>query len=352
MINSSDILNDTYDLWQRIGWLEPSETGYATILDTDNKASLSGKYFDALHPLCNFKKVKDTYSDSAVSSATINALLKSWQQTGLLTVLGDVFQDGILQGTTLENDYDLDDTLTGSNFVFVRIVVPKGFVFSIKSVGILLDAVRTFNLYVFDASKEAALVNNKSITTVANTETWTSWNYNLWGETMSLKSGVYYVGYFQSDLTGAKSIDRNYFPKNTPCGIDYCECEPNGVLRPVHDKIIYSGHTYGINLDYSVRRDSTNYWMDAPDLFDKALGYYVVIQCLKHVLLSDRSNSNQRKGSEVQEASQLLLELNGSYGLTVGSEVVSQKGLNQLYLEEIENIKNVLKKETKTVTFK
>lgn len=336
MINTTDILT----AWQRIGWTEPSKTGYTGILDTDNKTTLSGKTFDALHPLTNFVKFKDTYSDIAASDAVLNAQLKAWQQTGIVDVMNDVFKDRdiVTNKTILDSDFDFSETLTGTGkFVFVRVVVPQGYVVNIKSVGITLDGVDTFNFYIFNSSVTAALVADKSVTSVANTEVWTSWDYNIWGETIALKSGVYYVGYFQDDIS-SNAIKRTHYKQNDICGIDYCEATPNGVSLPEYDTISFSGYTHGINLDYTISRDFSHYFINRPSVFDSAIGYYVLIKCLTQIMLSERFNASQRAADDaINYASQVYNEINGEK-----TESTYSKGMNKMYAEEIKNVKDIL----------
>ncbi len=346
MINTTDILTN----WQRIGWLEPSKTGYTAILDTDNKTSLSGKTFDSLHPMTNFVKVKDTYPDIAASAAVLNAQLKAWQQTGIVDAMTKVFnKDDIIEnGVLLNNVIDFSDTVENSGkFVFIRVIVPFGFVFNVKSVGVSLDGVKNFNFYVFNSSKLASLVSNKSTINVANTETWTAWDYSCWGKSTSLKSGIYYIGYFQSDLGTVKAIQREFYKENCICGIDYCIAIPNGTSLPHEDDVIYSGYTHGINLDYSISRDFSHYFIDNPGIFDNAIGLYVQIQCLRQIMLSDRMNVSQRSSEDVLNyASQIFVEINGSQ-----TEEMRSKGLFQLYKEEIESIRSIInKKNNLTIT--
>lgn len=344
MINSTDIVN----AWQRLGWIEPSKTGYTSELDEDNKTTLSGKYFDAIHPLVNYVNFKDTYTYGS-SASTLNAALKSLQQTGIITVAQDVSKenDFVHHNILIDDDFDIDNTLDADGkFVFVKITVPYGYVCTIHSVGISLDAVKTFNLYIFNNTQAAARDATTSIVSVANSEKWTALtcaSRYLWGSTLALKSGVYYIGYFQDDIGNAAAIQREYYQKNSPCKFEYCYAEPNGTSLPAEDDISYTGYTYGINLDFTISRDFTPIYLKSPQLFDKAVGYYVVEQVLRQILLSDRFNSSERKAKTQMEASQLFVEINGSID-EFGKR--TYKGISQLYYDEIEYLKKVLFKKT------
>jgi len=352
MVNSTDILS----AWTRIGWLEPSKTGYTSILDTDNKTTLSGKTFDALHPLTNFVRFKDTYPDSAATAGVLNAQLKAWQQTGIITVMEDVTrdQDFVNHGVLLsEDDFDLDDTIANSDkFVFVRVTVPYGYVLTVQSIGISLDTVDTFNVYIFNSTQKAYLTATEAITPVANAEKWTALTYkNLWGTTYSapiMKSGVYYIGYFQTDIPTAKALQREYYPKSSPVRFEYCYATPNGTSCPEDETISTTGYTYGINLDYTISRDFTPIYIKSPQLFDKALGYYVIEQMIRQMLLTDRFNTSERKAKDVPPVSQLFTELNGQ-SETTGTPY---KGVIQLYKDEVEKLKAVLFKKNQTGTMR
>jgi hypothetical protein len=342
MINTTDILS----AWQRIGWLEPSKTGYTSILDTDNKTSLSGKTFDALHAYTNFVRFKDTYPDLSASSATLNAQLKAWQQTGIITIVEDVLnsEEIVEHKVLLSEEFDTSQTIVNNDkFVFVRIKVPYGFVITINSVGISLDTVDNFSLYFFNDTQLSAL-STQAIVPVANTEKWTVPTYtNLWGSTTSMKSGVYYLGYFQTDIPTAKAIQRDFYKDISVCNFDYCYATPNGTSLPLWNTISETGYTWGINLDYSIRKDFTPIYLKNPAVFDKALGYYVIEQMLRQILLTDRFNLSERKGKNESTSAQIFAELNGI-------AESRYKGIHQMYLDEIENLRKIYKRKNYTGT--
>jgi len=340
MINTTDILS----AWQRIGWNEPSKTGFTSILDTDNKASLSGLKFDALHALSNFVNVKDTYPDSGVSSAVINAHLKAWQQNSIIEIAKDVFkkEDLVEQGTLLKRPIDFN--LTTSNptlFVGWKVVVPEGYVLSIKSVELLFDSVATFSLYVFNESQSAAIsAITKSVTSVANSvkiETPTGWD--LYGKSTAYKTGTYYIGYFQ---TSAKAVQRPYSRIKSICAFDPVQGTPNALLLP--QSIGYSGYTWGLNFDYVIRKDFTSDYLNNVDLFDRVIGIAVICKLLEQIHFSPRINQNERASKEGMERLSALayLDLNGT--AEDNPEIPYKRGLLREYQDEVKTLRNTIYK--------
>jgi len=343
MINSTDILS----AWTRIGWNEPSRTGYTALLDTDNKTSLSGLKFDALHALANFVNVKDTYPDSSASASVLNALLKAWQQNAILEVTKEVFKtDFIEQGTLLDDPIDFSElNLNDSLFVGWKITVPPGFVLTIKSVELLFDSVATFNLYVFNESKLAAVVSNKSVTTVANSVKVESWDYSLYGRSSSYKTGVYYVGYFQNT---AKAVQRNYYGKDSICGFEPIKAIANGTSLPNHKDVSYTGNTF-LNLDYVVRQDFTDNYLNNVTLFDEVIGISVICKLLEQIHFSPRINQSERNAKETLNAlsAKAFLDLNGT--AEDNPEVPYKRGLLKEYQDKIKNIRDQFSKRKPSV---
>lgn len=332
MINTTDILL----AWQRIGWNEPSKAGYTLILDTNNKTSLSGLKFDALHALSNFVNVKDTYPDSAASSVVLNALLTDWQKAAIVDVATSVFKSENRSESGILNDAPIDFSVTQDNnglFVGWKIVVPKGYVLTIKSVELLFDSVATFNLYVFNESKLAA-VATKSVDSTAGTAAIVSWGQSLYGSSSALKSGTYYVGYIQAT---AKAIQRQFYGKKSICGFSPIQATANGVSLPDSKNIAHSGYTFGLNFDYAIEKDFTNDYLNYVSLFDKAIGINVVCKLLEQIHFSPRINTTERQAKE-SLAAKAFLDLNGSDG----EDAPYVKGLLQVYLDEIKNIRETI----------
>jgi hypothetical protein len=311
MINSTELIAE----WHRIGWNEPSKTGYTSILDTDNKTSDSGLKFDALHPLTNFVNIKDTYPDSAASNAVLNALLTDWQKSAILQTVTEVFNttDSVQMGQFVTDIIDFDQTITGtSKFVGYKITVPYGSAITLKSVELLFNGVATFNLYVFNTSKLAA-VTTKSVTSAANSLTLTAWDYTLYGSSTTLKSNVYYVGYLQSTVSPS-AIQRDFFGVKGSCEVVPIEATPNGTSLPDDDYVSESGYTYGLNFEFVERKDFTPSYLNNLDLFDKAIGLSVICKALNQIHFSFRSNSSERLSKDGLNtlSAKAFLELNGN----------------------------------------
>jgi hypothetical protein len=337
MINKTDILT----AWQRIGWSETTASPYTGVLDTDNKTSNSGYLMDKLHPLCTFKNVKDTFNDQAVNATNINLHLKEWQQSSIVKVCNDVFSRKILESSKTFEDIEPTTSkilLFGTGkFVGYEIYVPAGFVMTIKSFGLLFDSVATKTIYVFNINKQANVTTKAATATTAYTELVTSWDYSIFGKSTSLTSGIYLVGYFQSS---EQAVEVNFNYNHTVCRVTPVIGDTNGTSLPTN--IAYSGHTYGLNLVYNVERDYTQVYLENPDIFDRAIGYSMVIKCLNQILFSEQMNTTIRKSLEqMSTLSSIFIELNGLEYTNTGQATIND-GLKKIYLKEIDNIKNSL----------
>jgi hypothetical protein len=332
MINSTDILS----AWQRIGWSEAAAGTYTTILDTDNKTTLSGLYTNGLHGLCTFKNVKDSVADMAISSVNVNLLLKQWQQDSITEVLRDVFPHQIKEQGKIcdQRDIDLDDKLTaGTLFVGYEITVPEGFVMTVKYADIFFDKVATFSLYFFNINKQAALTT-KSVTSIANASMLTAIDVSLYGKTLVLSQGKYIVGYFQSAISSANAIRMPEYGNRYPiCKIESISATPNEVTLPID--IVYTGETYGLNLIYTIEKDHTLEYLFRPEIFDYAIGYSICKKCLEQILFSERYNKTMAASEqELNASARAFIELKGK-GNTLD-------GMVQKYDKEIEKIKNLV----------
>ena len=332
MINSSVILT----AWQRIGWSEAAAGTYTSVLDTDNKITLSGLYTNGFHGLCTFKNVKESVADMAISSVNVNLLLKQWQQNSIIEVLKDVFPLEVKEKrkTCDQNSIDLDNKIiVGSSFVGYEIIVPEGFVLTVKYADIFFDKVASFNLYIFNANQQTALTP-KVVTSVANESKMTAIDYSIYGRSATLNEGRYYVGYFQSAISSANAIRMPIIQYESPiCYIHPIIATPNGVALPVD--VSYTGETHGLSLDYTVERDNTRDYLQRPEIFDYAIGWSICKKCLEQILFSERYNKTMKATAEELNASaRAFVELKGQ-----GNEI---DGVLQKYSKEIEKIKKVV----------
>jgi hypothetical protein len=344
MINTTDILS----AWQRIGWNEPSDSDYVSILDADNLTSLSGLKFDALHALANFVMVKDTYPDPDVSSAVINELLKAWQQNAIIRSAKDVFvtEDRIEQGVLLKSPIDFNLTITNpSKFVGWKIVVPEGYVLTIKSVELLFDLATPFSLYVFNESQRTAITAfTKVVTPAANSVKIETLDYSLYGKSKVYKTGTYFIGYFQ---TANKAIQRPFYPVNSICSFRPVEAVANGLLLPDYRTNYQSGYTWGLNLDYIIRKDFTPDYLNNVDLFDKLISNLVIRNVLEQIHFSSRINLSQAtsKDSLQKLSAKAFLDLNGSFA--DNPDIPYKRGLINEYDDVVKSVRDLIYRKTK-----
>ena len=122
---------------------------------------------------------------------------------------------------------------------------------------------------------------------------------------------------------------------------------PNGTSLFDLDDISYTGDTYGLNFDISVRKDFTQQILDNKTLFDEAIGIGMAVEILKLIINSSRSNRPERGAKEGIAA---FAEL---YGIPPDQEMPRTIGIERRLSIEIERIKkSLLSNKLKTVTAK
>ena len=332
MINSTDILS----AWQRIGWSEAAAGTYISIIDTDNKTTLSGLYTNGLHGLCTFKNVKESVADMAISSVNVNLLLKQWQQDSIIEVMRDVFPTEIKHSgkTCYQSLLNVDDVIAaGSSFVGYEIIVPEGFVMTLKYADIFFDKVASFSLYIFNAYLQTA-VTSKTVTAVADASKMTALDVSIYGRSATISEGRYFVGYFQSAISSANAIRMPFLEYENPiCRITPITATPNGTSLPLD--MMYSGETHGLNLTYTVERDYTRDYLNRPEIFDYAIGYSICRKCLEQILFSQRYNQTMKATEqEINASARVFIELKGQNNPV--------DGIAQKYDKEIEKIKKIV----------
>ena len=344
MINITNIISGLY---KRLGWREPTKTGYAELLDTDNKASGSGLYFQDYSPLVTVENVKESQPDSGISDANFNAYLDNLQKSVILKVINSIYKerdDFIEEQIVYDNENVITKTIdTGTDFVGYEVNVAKLGDIAVKLNTLILefDGVATFNVYLYHSADQDA-IKTQSVTTVANEakiQSLTDWI--LYYDSASIKGGKYYIGYYQSDLGSVKAINRNWgdaalMSHAAMYDLIPLKATPNGVKLFDLDDISYEGDTFGLNFDITVRKDYTQQVVDNVSLFDNAIGYGMAVECLKLIINSGRSNRSERMAKGAIAA---FAEL---YGIPPDPEMPRIVGVEKTLNIEIKRIKKAL----------
>ncbi len=198
----------------RLGWHQPNAA--KPILSNANKSATAGRYYDrGVHKAVTVLNYYETQNDATISDNNFNQLLQDEEQAGIMRLLNAVLNKPQLiehkvNYTRIANN--LQYIIPSSNqFCGYRINIAMGdYAVNIESIGLLFDGVVTFNMYLFN---DVILdhVYTQSVTTQANTQVrvqldWVMHYINSQQSGGNL-GGVWYFGYFQSDLGSVHAID-------------------------------------------------------------------------------------------------------------------------------------------------
>ncbi len=200
-------------LFGRLGWKQPTIAG-SPVLSSNNLLSKSGRYFNdgSFHSLVQIKTLKDTAElDGSADDATFNDYLDTLQRGVIMRCLNGVFspEEYISQGLLYERFHNNDMPIVNGNlFCGIRIKTP-----ATADLGVQIDSIAlyfnkdvTFNLYLFnDLKKEpiwfspvSAEANNQVVVSLPSIVL-----NHIGGNN---HNGIFYLGYFQSDLGTAQAL--------------------------------------------------------------------------------------------------------------------------------------------------
>jgi len=304
-------------LFGRVGFREPTQAEYSGVLDSSNKESRSGRYFDGFHAMVTIPNIKEIVNnDVAISNAAFNTSLKELQEDCICSVLDGIFNKPEIIEQRLEFDRcDEQPAVIPNNGRFVGRQIkmardPRKGV-RINAITLFFDGAVTFSLYLFNSTKKAAL-KTVEVTTAANDQVVirpADWQLNYMDATV--KSGVFYIGYFQDDLGTVKAYDEQ--PVLWNAGLCYGSQAMEADRVPGQPDFTrynptLSSRTYGLNIEYSTVKDYTEIILQNPQAFDKAIGLQMAAKVVEKVIHSTRSNYMQRLGE--QGAARLYNDLN------------------------------------------
>lgn len=299
-------------LFGRVGWRQ--EAG-APVVDTANLASKSKRYFQDAHSIISLKTIKETAGEVNMNDAAFNALLKTMQESSIAAVLDGVFNQSEIIEQRLEFDVcDQEPVLMENTGLLVgrQIKVSSNAARSVRvnTISLYFNAAGTFNIYLFNSLKKLPVKTIEVATeadsiVVVEPEDWIL-NYMEGG----VKSGVFYIGYFQSDLGGVKAYDQR--PWSWNCAncyrSDAIEAKAPTATDFVRTNPPITSRTYGLNIEFSSVNDYTEVIKQNPQAFDTAIWLQMGARVVEQIMNSVRSNGTERISKE--RAHQLYIDLN------------------------------------------
>lgn len=333
MINEALAINGLTGL---VGFRNPTLSGYA-IVDAGNQASSSGLYFQDGYKLVTIKNIKDTQEDVSISDENFNVYLENLVKSAIVEIGHKITREKskVLETKTLypyEQDFEgTHDPGTGG-FVGIKIrpSVNDRLLLKVNAISAAFDSAITLPIYLIN-SETGEAIYDQEITTAEATQVRQNVDWYISLNRSGLMGGSYYLGYYTSDLSGAKPYKRNYELASayTPSNNFYFEFRKNGLsgTRIVPDSYDAIEQPWGLNLNYSVYTDWTQKLIDNKYLLARALQLQVAEKVVEQILTSTRSNMQERLGKDIREIANFALEGNST---TWGLRRKLEKEINDL----------------------
>lgn len=339
MYRLSDILPV---LISRVGFRQPTRADYAGVYSSENIESKSGRYFDDFHGAVSVENLHEVVlSDPDVSVKDYNTQIVDLKKGVIASVLDAVLGKVDMLEQALEFTTDDHPPVLIPNsgkFVGRQIKVASDPAKSavIRAISLYFNGAATFDLYLFNSRKKAP-IKTLSVATEADNLVvveLADWTLNYMDS--AIKSGVFYLGYFQDDLGAVRAYDEQ--PCRWNCGKIYgstCIEAARKANELDFDRFQphISSRTYGLNIEYTAGYDFTERIKQNPALFDTAIGLQMAAVVIERMMFSLRSNLIQRMGAE--RVQQLYTDLNAESATEL---IPVSTGLKKQLRREIERL--------------
>jgi hypothetical protein len=310
----------------RIGWQSQSSTV---------------RKFESFHALCTEQNLRDVQPTENISDEAFTTYKDQLEDQIIQRCLSSVLsQPEYLEQVLLHKRVPgtQSETITNSDmFCGIRLMVVPDFGIStwIKTVTLLFNGAKTFNLYLYKDGQDEAL-QTIEVTTVANKPTVVSLSDVILSYA---KEGVttFYLGYYQADLGTTKAIREqvSYNKSNCFAGISM-QATPTGADTFNQAQISYGYDTVGLNLEVHSFRDYTYKIKMMPSLFDEVIGLSMVYFLLELIVSTTRSNGTERALKGAYDAIELKHYL---YGAVPATGVAKTTGLNEVLSQKFQEVR-------------
>src|ERR1044072_7699018 len=296
-------------LFGRIGWTEGGID-----LTTLNELSKSGRHFDEFHSLVTVDNVNDTMPNP---DADLNAYLTALQRGVIMRALNGVLKspEYISQKILFNRLWPSNDTPITNRDQFVGLLfkpAPKVDLGNqIDALTLYFDSDVTFNMYLYHETVMQPLAVVQ-VSAVANTQTVVALSdFILNYINSNSMGGVFYFGYYQSDLGGAKAYQEQY--SDLTCDTyswSFMESDKTADYSFNRRQVRLTNVNFGLNFHVSTFRDHTQQIVKKAPLFDNLIGLQMAAQVVEQIVYTPRSNGRERVLKEGMELA-AQLDLNG-----------------------------------------
>lgn len=287
----------------RIGFLDETHSDITGKVDCDNESGVSGRYFNdgTYHTILTLKNIYDCQDDPDITDAEFNTYLKNLKTANIMAMLNAVFNEPytVERGLLLRKQENVLNDLIDNDGDFVGFVIsaPKEKVLTINNLLLHFDSEKTFNIYLYN--EFAGLCETWQVTTKANLQQLVPVDITLKYQSEEAEGGVWFLGYFQSDLGDTKAIDFK------PIRNRYCtfraypfSSQVTGSTFNMQEYEEYPESMFGLNASITVTEDITNLIVQNAYMFDELQGLMLAERVLELMRTSVRSNAVERLGRD------------------------------------------------------
>jgi hypothetical protein len=322
----------------RLAWLQPSVSGAPTI-STQNKTSVSGRYFDNFHALCNVVNVRDTFQDPLADDTAFDDYLQTLYKAVILRCLNGVFSKPELFDDSVKAYTRCSPSVNRAienegKFVGYKIdVAEKNDVsLQIHNVTLLFNDDVTIDFHLF-ADGDPEPIYTATVEAIANKPTIVDFDGLIFGYKTLLSFGkTYWFGYFQNDIGSVKAITE--LPEeNSACMF----CAEPAILNSNASDLDFTQYSvtntpYGFNMELSSFRDYTNVIVKSARVFDEVIGLQMAAQVAENIMHATRSNGTERILKDQVTQLMVYMDLKGTVPV---SDAPSTTGLSKQIEREL-----------------
>lgn len=307
-------------LFGRIGWVQP-DAADSPVINSTNLLSKSGRKFNdgSFHAVVTVRNIKSNMEEAKASDNHLNTYLETLQRAAIMKSLANVFNrpEYLSQGL-LYNTFSFNRELvtSGNDFVGIEIYLPPATdkAVQIDNVSILLDSDKTFNLYLYNSHKKLPVWVGE-VSVVANEQTVVNLSDIVLTHMGGANhGGVFYFGYYQSDLGAAKAYNHSYKQEDHEHFFRWRFMESDKAASEYdfdRTNIRYSNNSYGLNVHLSAFVDHSWQVAQKAALFDNVVGLQLSHQVLEMVVYAKRSNSDNRDLKDMLPSALLMADVRG-----------------------------------------
>lgn len=353
------LVND--GLFGLIGWNDTNDSTTYPVLEADLLVSRSGLKVQEEHPLLTPENIYHIMPEEAgnIDSVILSRFIRERTKASANRLLRQVITakktekitKSIFENLKIFNGAGrLKDTIIKkSRFVGLELNLKRfeNITAKIERIGLQFTQIQTnLNIYIFHSSQEQPIHTETITTTKNNSFEWitpaTPIYLNFFNENYDT-SGVFYIGYFEDDISGQainKDIDFSQpFKVCNTCGgskdgyntiNQYIKIYPfevqnsdlNGLdLWDIQNNRFINNRNFGLNLALSMRCDLTNFILRNEDILSNALSKQIALD-----FLWEYANTIQTSGAAEKLKQHAQIALMNSEG-NAGS---MQRELNEL----------------------